>query len=96
MHDVNAVTQSFASPLSPVDILLLAIGVFSCFVLLGIWRRRPAPPPRGAFAPPVHANPREIVALACHRCSRVVDVPRDRLVNALFCPRCGSRMPDMR
>ena len=95
MYDMNAAPQSFTGVLSPLDMVLLAIGIFSCFVLLGIWRRRPAPPP-GAFTMPVHANPREIIALACHRCSRVVDVPRDRLVNGLFCPRCGSRMPDVR
>lgn len=90
-----AAYEVVASP-SPMELLLLAAGVFALFVLLGIWRRRRADP----FARPSPAarsgSPREIVALACDRCSRVVDVPRGRLAGGLYCPRCGSKMPHAR
>ena len=86
-----------------MDIMLLTAGVACLLLLLAIWRRRrtdPHPLPARAASTREGAvvlrSSREIVALACNRCSRVVDVPRDRLAGGLFCPRCGSRMPDAR
>jgi hypothetical protein len=68
-------------------------------LLLFIAWRSPSPPTsaskRSPAPPTSHTGSlsREVVCLACSRCHRAVDVPRDRLTRQLFCPRCGTTLP---
>ena len=70
---------------------LFLVGLIVVGLLVRLGRRRP--PAAGFTTPQAGVASRPVVALACGRCSRVVDVPRDRLARGIFCPRCGSRMP---
>jgi hypothetical protein len=67
---------------------LLILGAATVLLLLA-WRGPTST--QGKRVTPA-ASPHSVVCLACRRCSRVVDVPRERLSRQLFCPRCGSTL----
>ena len=86
-----------------------SVGKFALVAIVGIAvlrlmiaGRKPATPPptlrppttsTAPAAPAAPAASREIISLACGRCDRVLDLPRDRARRRLFCPRCGAVMP---
>jgi hypothetical protein len=71
----------------PSPLLVLGVATFVLWLAL----RGPSSG-RGGVVAPVHV-PQSVVSLACRRCNRVVDVPRERLTRQLFCPRCGATLP---
>jgi hypothetical protein len=61
--------------------------------LLFIYRRPAGTKPNRRSSPAVSTD---IASLSCSRCSRVLELPRDKASRQLFCPRCGSTLPRIR
>jgi hypothetical protein len=76
---------------------LIFVCVIAAVVGLRVLTAARRPKPAGTLPMPLPPAPavltsRQIVTLACDRCSRVLDLPRERAGRRVFCPRCGALM----